>query len=313
MPRNRHRYSGEQPQRRGYDGAGAYWHLQRHAWNAVAFETVLAALRVEGVERLVCLGDVAATGPQPGEVVRRLRELNCPVVMGNTDDHVLTPPEPEPDDEDTIRIREIDHWGAAQLSSDERAFVASFAPTVTLPLADGGSLLCYHGSPRSYNDLVLPTTTTEDLDTLLGETTADGIRGRAHAPADAAAASDGAGAESGKRWPADGSRATWPRHAQPVVGGVRRAHVWRRRSTDRATTRPFRCRGVAGGGAAEWHAACRVVRERLGYRVRHLRRLGTIGRNRAQSAEIWYTERHAASQIGAYHLLGMSGFDRQER
>ncbi len=140
--------------------------------NAVAFETVLAALRVEGVERFVCLGDVAATGPQPGEVVRRLRELNCPVVMGNTDDHVLTPSEPESDDENTVRIREIDQWSAAQLASDERAFVASFAPTVTLPLADGGSLLCYHGSPRSYNDLVLPTTTTEDLDTLLGETTA---------------------------------------------------------------------------------------------------------------------------------------------
>ena len=140
--------------------------------NAVAFETVLAALRVEGVERLVCLGDVAATGPQPREVVRRLRALNCPVVMGNTDDHVLTPPEPESDDEDAVRIREIDRWSAAQLASDERAFIASFAPTVTLPLADGGSLLCYHGSPRSYNDLVLPTTTTEDLDTLLGETPA---------------------------------------------------------------------------------------------------------------------------------------------
>jgi predicted phosphodiesterase len=140
--------------------------------NAVAFESVLAALHVEGVERFVCLGDVAATGPQPGEVVRRLRALNCPVVKGNTDDHVLTPAEPESDDENTIRIRAIDHWGAAQLASDERAFVASFAPTVTLPLADGGSLLCYHGSPRSYNDLVLPTTTTEELDTLLGETTA---------------------------------------------------------------------------------------------------------------------------------------------
>ena len=29
--------------------------------NAVAFEAVLAALRAEGVERFVCLGDVAAT------------------------------------------------------------------------------------------------------------------------------------------------------------------------------------------------------------------------------------------------------------
>ncbi len=140
--------------------------------NAVAFDAVLAALRADGIEQFVCLGDVAATGPQPREVIQRLRDLNCPVVMGNTDDHVLAPPEPDSDDEDVIRIREIDQWSAAQLSPDERAFVASFAPTVTLPLADGGSLLGYHGSPRSYNDILLPTTAVEELDALLGEVTA---------------------------------------------------------------------------------------------------------------------------------------------
>ncbi|HEX5156536.1 MAG TPA: metallophosphoesterase family protein [Ktedonobacterales bacterium] len=145
--------------------------------NAVAFDAVLAALRAEGIERFVCLGDVAATGPQPREVVQRLRDLHCPVVMGNTDDHVLTPPAPDSDDENTIRIREIDQWSAAQLSADERAFVASFAPTVTLPLADGGSLLGYHGSPHSYNDILLPTTPTEELDALLGGVTTTVLAG----------------------------------------------------------------------------------------------------------------------------------------
>lgn len=145
--------------------------------NAIAFEAVLSALRAEGIEQFVCLGDVAATGPQPREVVQRLRDLRCPVVMGNTDDHVLTPSEPDSDDENTIRIREIDQWSAAQLSPDERAFVASFAPTVTLPLADGGSLLGYHGSPRSYNDILLPSTPTEELDALLGNVTATVLAG----------------------------------------------------------------------------------------------------------------------------------------
>jgi predicted phosphodiesterase len=145
--------------------------------NAIAFDAVLAALRAEGIEQFVCLGDVAATGPQPREVVRRLRELHCPVVMGNTDDHVLAPPAPDSDGEHTIRIREIDQWSAAQLSADERAFVASFAPTVTLPLADGGSLLGYHGSPRSYNEILRPTTPTDELDALLGEVTATVLAG----------------------------------------------------------------------------------------------------------------------------------------
>ena len=145
--------------------------------NAVAFDVVLAALQAEGVERFVCLGDVVATGPQPREVAQRLRDLHCPVVMGNADDFALTLPSPGTDDEISARIREIDQWGAAQLSTDERAFVASFAPTVTVPLANGGSLLCYHGSPRSYNDILLPTTLTEELDTLLGQETATVLAG----------------------------------------------------------------------------------------------------------------------------------------
>lgn len=145
--------------------------------NAVAFDAVLAALQTEGVERLVCLGDVAATGPQPREVIQRLRDLGCPVVMGNTDDHLLAPIEPESGDEDLIRIRELDHWGADQLSSDERAFLASFAPTVTLPLANGGSLLCYHGTPRSFNELLLPTTPTDEVDEALEGVTATVLAG----------------------------------------------------------------------------------------------------------------------------------------
>ena len=145
--------------------------------NAVAFDAVLAALQAEGIGRFVCLGDVAATGPQPRAVIQRLRALGCPVVMGNTDDHLLAPIEPESGDEDLIRVRELDHWGAEQLSSDERAFLASFAPTVTLPLANGGSLLCYHGSPRSFNDLILPETPTDELDDLLGDVTATVLAG----------------------------------------------------------------------------------------------------------------------------------------
>lgn len=146
--------------------------------NMVAFEAVLAALRAEGIERLVCLGDVAASGPQPRDVVQRLRALQCPVVMGNADEEVLNPPDPAAGaDEDTRRIREINRWTAAQLSAAERAFVASFAATVTIPLADGGTLLCYHGSPRSYDDILLPTTPAEELDALLGDATATVLAG----------------------------------------------------------------------------------------------------------------------------------------
>lgn len=53
--------------------------------NLLALEAVLSALGRDGVDDLICLGDVASLGPQPAEVIARLRALGCPVLMGNTD------------------------------------------------------------------------------------------------------------------------------------------------------------------------------------------------------------------------------------
>jgi predicted phosphodiesterase len=57
--------------------------------NLTALDAVLAAIDAEGIERVICLGDVATLGPQPHGVVVRLRALGCPIVMGNTDADLL--------------------------------------------------------------------------------------------------------------------------------------------------------------------------------------------------------------------------------
>lgn len=135
--------------------------------NCVALEAVLADLEQEPVDQLVCLGDVAATGPQPREALARLQALAYPVVMGNTEDWLLNP-EPWPaEDEDGRAVLEIELWGADQLTETERAFIRSFQPTVEVSLGEGQSSLCYHGSPRSYDDVIRPTTPEEVLEDLL--------------------------------------------------------------------------------------------------------------------------------------------------
>ena len=127
--------------------------------NLAAFDAVLDALKTESPDQIICLGDVAATGPQPSEVLRRLRELRCPVVMGNADAELLdvAPPGPETDEE-SRRIADISRWCAAQLDDADRAFLASFQPTVEIPLGEERSLLCCHGSPRSYDDVIVAAT-----------------------------------------------------------------------------------------------------------------------------------------------------------
>lgn len=132
--------------------------------NLVALEAALADLGGQSVDSIVCLGDVAATGPQPRETLRRVRALGCPMVMGNCDQHLLdVRADPPPSSEPPDLIGAVDSWCATELSDEDEAFIRSFQPTVSIELAPGRALLCYHGSPRSFNDLVQPFTPDDEL------------------------------------------------------------------------------------------------------------------------------------------------------
>lgn len=135
--------------------------------NKVALETVLKAISSQNIDQILCLGDVAATGPQPREVIKRLREIGCPVVMGNMDAWLLqTEPKEQPDLR-RQRWQEIDLWCAAQLSTADRAYLQSFQPGIEYPLPGEKKLVCYHGSPRSYTERIFHVTPDEALEEAL--------------------------------------------------------------------------------------------------------------------------------------------------
>lgn len=140
--------------------------------NLPALEAVLAEIAAEGIDRVVCLGDVATLGPQPREVIARLRTLGCPVVMGNTEANLLALQRDEGAPVTPLSNDEFNHWSAAQLTDDDFAYLRTFAPTVSLPLDDGTTLLCYHGSPRSYNELITAETPDAALHEMLAGTLA---------------------------------------------------------------------------------------------------------------------------------------------
>ena len=142
--------------------------------NLFALEAVLAELDREHLDDLICLGDVAALGPEPGAVLARLQALGCPVVMGNMDEWLLSPPDLDTADGlDQALIR----WHTTQLTDAERAYIRAFPPTIERSLGAGRMLLCFHGSPRSYNDVIIPTTPDDVLDAMLGETHASILAG----------------------------------------------------------------------------------------------------------------------------------------
>jgi predicted phosphodiesterase len=122
--------------------------------NAVAFRAMLADLARQDVDSGVCLGDHAQGGPQPAECLELLRELGCPAVMGNSDHFLLTL---EPGAEEwTGEQVENATWSQSQLSDDQLVFHRDFQPTVELELGDGRTLLAFHASPRSRDEMVEP-------------------------------------------------------------------------------------------------------------------------------------------------------------
>jgi predicted phosphodiesterase len=114
--------------------------------NLVALEAILAEIVEQHIEHILCLGDVAAFGPQQ-----------------------LLQPATEP----TNREQDMARWCAQQLSEADKTYISSFQATISYPLSGGKTLLAYHGSPRSFRERLLPTTSEEDLEQAFAGYSAD--------------------------------------------------------------------------------------------------------------------------------------------
>jgi predicted phosphodiesterase len=146
--------------------------------NYVAFRAALDDVERLGVEEIVCLGDVAQGGTQPAETLDLLAALGCETVLGNADAFLLEIPvdSPEPVTERQLEVRD---WTLAQLDSSRLQQIRSFAPVVRREL-DSVSLLLFHGSPRSYDDVLLPELGGEALEPFLGHDAALLAGGHTH-------------------------------------------------------------------------------------------------------------------------------------
>jgi predicted phosphodiesterase len=136
--------------------------------NGVALDTVLADLARRDVEQIVCLGDLAAPGPQPREVIARVRELGCRVVRGNADRWLLEGLPPGRSAE-TRRLGEVVAWGRGRLAPADLDYLAALPQTLSIGSTDRPSLYCFHGSPRADLDALLATTPEAELDDLMSE------------------------------------------------------------------------------------------------------------------------------------------------
>ncbi len=134
--------------------------------NEVALEAVLADARQMGVDRIVCLGDVATLGPRPSEVLARLVDLGCDCILGNHDEFMLDPELIRRYTEAPIVTDSVE-WCRARLSAAEIDFIRTFRESLEVPLDGRASLFLFHGTPRSNMEDVLAQTAPEVVDEML--------------------------------------------------------------------------------------------------------------------------------------------------
>lgn len=121
--------------------------------NLPALEAVLAQVEVEGVDRVVLLGDIAL-GPLPAETLDRLLELGDRAVWvhGNCERQMVAAYDGRPVDGPN---GEMASAAAALIERRHRNRIDGLPMTVTLDVDGLGPVLFCHATPRRDDELVL--------------------------------------------------------------------------------------------------------------------------------------------------------------
>lgn len=143
--------------------------------NTVALDAVLEDLAGSAIDHVVCLGDIAAGGPDPGGAIDRIAALGGTCVQGNTDAGLVETPNWWHDPgslglpENARPGLDISVWCGERLSDGQQRFLAELPLTAELDLSSPGRLLAFHGSPTSADDFIGANTPDDELTTMLGE------------------------------------------------------------------------------------------------------------------------------------------------
>lgn len=119
--------------------------------NFIALEKVLEQVDAEGIDTILCSGDLVGYNSQPNQVVEELKRRGVRCIRGNHDDALVTPT-------GTWNMNSLASeaimWTRSHLSADNVSFIGSLPGTLVV---DGTAL--FHGSPFDpyeyiYEDMV---------------------------------------------------------------------------------------------------------------------------------------------------------------
>lgn len=153
--------------------------------NYHALEAVLADMGRRGADRLICLGDITLKGPLPKACVDQVRDLGCPVVLGNADGSYHPAHHPSvypPRNKSQLALQQDFDRHVAALTEADRAWLTNFPLTHTETM-DGLRMDFFHAAPHHNYVLVMPWASNEELEVMrLSDDTALSAFGHNHRP-----------------------------------------------------------------------------------------------------------------------------------
>ncbi len=139
-----------------------------------ALDDVLADAKSRHVDEIYCLGDIVDLGPEPNEIVERLRELDIPCVRGN---HDTLDEHPELE-----FLLDVERFTIETLDQEKLDWLAALPFQKTIEV-DGLRLLLVHGSPNANTEGLVAETPAQEIDQWLESERADVIlAGHTHVP-----------------------------------------------------------------------------------------------------------------------------------
>ncbi len=124
--------------------------------NLLAMEAVLADAEAHHVDGFAVAGDLITDGPDTVEVLKRVRSLQCPVIMGNREDYILRYRNGgKPAWDGSLQMAAV-LWANKSIGDEDFCYISTLPEQVVVELDCGQSLRVVHGSPFSMYDLLKP-------------------------------------------------------------------------------------------------------------------------------------------------------------
>jgi putative phosphoesterase len=136
--------------------------------NIPALETALKEIEKDAVDGFIVAGDMVA-GPNPVEVINRLRELDAWMIRGNNENYILRYASGEaPEWWYTSRQWSFMCWNFRGMDADTLNFMKELPEQRTVCFEGMDPICVVHGSPRNISELIYPEKDRAPLNIALG-------------------------------------------------------------------------------------------------------------------------------------------------